>query len=226
MWTDGARLQGEEGGCVGAGLFSASEPSLTMSFAVGGEAYPVHGEMAAITRALQAANDLEREKGREVDLTVLTDSMTTIQVIERWTHQDFGPHEDGELHWDILRDMLEAIRQRRGRVTVAWVKAHTGNVGNELADIRAGEGCWAKEKRWDKPVFPIELYGVESRRLVSPHGWSRAADREACDWIGYHARARLQGKPMAMSTESLVREDRGREFLGYSLVEGAKHGLT
>jgi hypothetical protein len=31
---------------------------------------------------------------------------------------------------------------------------------------------------------------------------------------------------MALSTESLVREDRGLEFLGYSLVEGTKHGLT
>ncbi len=31
---------------------------------------------------------------------------------------------------------------------------------------------------------------------------------------------------MALSTESLVQEDRGREFLGYSLVEGIKHRLT
>jgi ribonuclease HI len=226
IWTDGARRQGEDGGCVGAGIFSAAEPTLTTSFAVGGEAYPVRGEMAAITRAVQMANGLEAERGQGIDITVLTDSMTTMQILERWTRQDFGPHEDGEMHWDILRDLLAAIRAREGMMTVVWVKAHTGDVGNELADIRAGEGCWAREKRWDKPIFPIELYGIESRRVLSAHGWNKAVDREASEWLGRHARARLQGKPMALSTESLVREDRGREFLGYSLVEGSKHGLT
>ena len=159
-------------------------------------------------------------------MTVFTDSMTSIQIIERWTHQDFGPHEDGERHWDILRDMLEAIRARKGGVTVVWVKSHTGDVGNELADLRAGEGCWSLDKKWDKPIFPIELYGIESRLLLAPHGWSKAAERAAGEWIGFHARERLRGRPMAYSTESLVREDRGREYLGFSLVEGTKHGLT
>jgi hypothetical protein len=39
--------------------------------------------MAAIARAVQVANRVEVEGGGEMDLTVLTDSLTTLQLVER-----------------------------------------------------------------------------------------------------------------------------------------------
>ena len=127
---------------VGAGVYCAKEQGLTKAFAVGGEAKPIRGEMAAITWAVQQVNQREGGEGREKDVTILTDSLTTIQIVDRWTRQDFGPNWEAETNWDILRDLLQALRDRRGGTTMAWVKAHSGDVGNELADHQAGLGCY------------------------------------------------------------------------------------
>ena len=193
---------------------------------MGGEAVPIRGEMAAVARTMQVVNTMEEENEGHRDLTILTDSLTTIQIIERWKRGDFGPDELGEKHWDILLDMLRALRGRGGGTTIAWVRSHAGDVGNELADARAGAGIGSDTTRWDRDTHPIALYSLETGDVVSPHGWTKAAARTAGEWYGRHARDRLAKEGAAYSTTSLVRSDRGREHLGYSMTEGWQHGLT
>jgi hypothetical protein len=123
-----------------------------------------------------------------------------------------------ELNWDILKDMLLALRGRQGTTTMAWVKAHSGDIGNELADHQAGMGCGMQEKLWDRETYPLELYGLETGDKVSPHGWNMEAGRKAGEYYGEWARERLRGTGQAVSTVSLVKDDRGREHLGYHLV--------
>jgi hypothetical protein len=47
-------------------------------------------------------------------------------------------------------------------MTVAWVRAHTGDIRNELADARAGAGIWSDIQRWDGDTHPIALYSMET----------------------------------------------------------------
>ena len=185
---------------------------------MGGEAKPIRGEMAAITWALQKSNERDEERDEAQGIVILTDSLTTIQIIDRWTRQDFGPLWVTETNWDILKDMLEALRARRGDTTIAWVKAHTGDVGNEMADHMAGMGCGAREKRWDRELQPLALMGFDTGEQVSPHGWNAEATRKATDFYGEWARERLNRDDQVISTRSLVKKDRGREHLGYSLT--------
>ena len=47
---------------------------------------------------------------------------------------------DQEQHSDILEDLLTALRDRSRigtRTRVVWTKVHSGNIGNEIADILA-----------------------------------------------------------------------------------------
>ncbi len=39
---------------------------------------------------------------------------------------------------------------------MAWVRAHRGNVGNEIADYLAGIGCGPQEKLWDRETHLLE----------------------------------------------------------------------
>eukprot|EP00961_Rhodomonas_salina_P142863 1923189-Rhodomonas_salina.1 len=70
-------------------------------------------------------------------LTIFTDCMTLLQIVERWTRGDFAPSVEAEKHWDILTVILNRLRARTeagAQTLIVWVKAHACDVGNERAD--------------------------------------------------------------------------------------------
>ncbi len=64
--------------------------------------------MAVIAWATQQVDAKEEGDGEARDVVILTESLTTIQIVERWTLQDFSPDWVTEANWDILLDLLEA----------------------------------------------------------------------------------------------------------------------
>jgi len=105
------------------------------------------------------------------------------------------------------------------------VKAHVGDIGNEMADVNAGKGCTATERAWDREEHPMELYGLMTGDQISRHGWNHAAQKEATEFYGDWTREGLRTPGQVQSTESLVKADRGREYLGFALTTKGE-GLT
>ncbi len=110
--------------------------------------------------------------------------------------------------------MLDALRGRRGDTTVVWVRAHAGDIGNELAGARVGAGIWSDNERWDRDTHPIEMYSTETGDMVSLHGWNTAAERTETEHYCRFTRERLMKEGEAYSTDSLVRGDRGGNTWG------------
>mmetsp|Transcript_69333 Transcript_69333/g.144581 ORF Transcript_69333/g.144581 Transcript_69333/m.144581 type:complete len:1175 (+) Transcript_69333:2-3526(+) len=215
FYTDGSKKTLPDGTqLVGAGGYCRNDKAKSFYFRVGGEAAAIRGEMAAIAWATHPDQaDIDE------DLTIFTDSKTTMDIVARWRRRDFAPRAQDEKHWDILQDLLENLLKRTAKTTFVWVKAHSGDVGNELADHWAGLGTSSDTFRWERETTPLALHRFTDGTLISPSGWSKAASKQAIDTIGQRWRARLTTAKGAISTSSLVKTDRGRRFLGHSLTD-------
>mmetsp|Transcript_24636 Transcript_24636/g.49972 ORF Transcript_24636/g.49972 Transcript_24636/m.49972 type:complete len:133 (+) Transcript_24636:767-1165(+) len=123
--------------------------------------------MGAIALVLQRADPRR-------SLTILTDSLSTMQKMKRYTRHDFGPRAERELHWDIMEQILTAIRRRTASTTLVWVKGHSGDAGNTVADAKADAGCEEKEALFARTTTPIKLYRLNDGELLSANGWSQS----------------------------------------------------
>jgi len=208
VWTDGSRrLLPKRGLQVGAGAYSA-RTSACFSVRIGGEAVSVRGEMGAIAHTLRTAPPNR-------PLCILTDSLGTLQTIRRWRRRDYAPRACNEIHWDILVDILDAIRLRTAPTTLVWVKAHSGDPGNEAADRYADAGCEDTDAvLWPRETYPIRLFEFASPTLLSPNGWSKSVEDYSRTFMGGHQVHRVRAKNTSDSTSALLMEGQGRELMG------------
>jgi len=107
--------------------------------------------MGEIALVLQRAD-------KQRSLMILTDSLSTMQKMQRYTRHDFGQQAERELHWDILEQILTAILERTARTTIVWVKGHSGYPGNTVADMKADTGCEEKNALFPRTTALIKLY--------------------------------------------------------------------
>lgn len=188
VWTDGSvrKVKGEP--TSGAGWVDADgETGLCK---VGGERTIMRAEMAAGTMAV-LTTPLDKQ------LKVFTDSLALLWLIRRWTRGDFGFWIDQEQHSDILEDLLDGLRRRTAETHFIWVKAHAGNIGNEMADRQAHWGCvdegvalWERAERNIKIRMPPTR--VEAGEVLAWNGWSRAVTKRSVAFLGGVMRARLE----------------------------------
>ncbi len=75
-----------------------------------------------------------------------------------------------------------------------------------------------QEKLWDREAHPMELYDMGTGDRVSPNGWNQEAGQKATEFYWAWAREQLRGEGKVHSTTSLVKDNRGREYLGYWLT--------
>jgi len=213
-WTDGSQRSVQVLGAV-AGAGYVTNDGQVARRRVGGMPTAMRAEMAAAAMAVW-------DTPLDEPLRVVTDSMALIWILRRWRRRDFGFWIDQEQHDDILKSLLARLRLRTARTEFAWCKAHSGNPGNELADIQAAAGCFdERDPVWDREGTTIILREppavTKLGEVVSWNGWSRKATKHASLFITSLHRAKMRNTSKTISTVSLVKDGRGRRFLGEAL---------
>jgi ribonuclease HI len=91
------------------------------------------GEVIAIKEAAEIAPP-------DAPLRIFSDSKYAIEGLtknlEKWQDEGFYTVSNG----DVMELAVAKLRERKAETVLSWVKGHSGDVGNEAADILAGEG--------------------------------------------------------------------------------------
>ena len=220
IWTDGSKQTQNGQELVGAGGVVRGRPDLNYGFQVGGPAKAIRGEMAAVAWAATPATTPYTQP-----LTIITDCRSLIHIIQRWRRDDFAPYPEAERNWDILKDLLHHMRQRTAPTTLIWVKAHSGDVGNEEADRMANRGSCSSAREWELTTEPLQLHKSGDGELVSSQGWSKRATKAANEMYGDCIASWLNVTSTAACTQSIIKTGRGRQHLG-KLYTGRDDGVA
>ena len=139
VFTDGACINnGKKGAKGGYGVWWSSDDPLNLSCRLKGKQTNNRAEIAAIIAALKQALDQKYDR-----LVLCTDSKYVINSINLWSHkwkENGWMTEDGKpvKNKEDFIELLELVE----KIDLVWkhVKAHKGEVGNEMADKLAKEG--------------------------------------------------------------------------------------
>ncbi len=112
----------------------------------------VSNNAAELSAAICGIDIANTAKAKE--LTILTDSKLVVQGItewlpkwqnNNWLNSQGQPVANKEL-WEKLNANVTEFKTAGGNVQFRWVKGHSGNLGNETADIHATFGIVAANK--------------------------------------------------------------------------------
>ena len=138
-YTDGSCIQTEkEGQKIGAGVIMLEQRAKAVSLKLlvdprGRDLTNTitRAELAAIQAALSTVPHTQ-------DIHILTDSLASIYMLG---NKIYKPEKQfGHCSKDILQDIVDLIRSRGvegSKTTIGKIKAHTGCIGNEMADQAA-----------------------------------------------------------------------------------------
>jgi len=114
---------------------------------------------AELGAACLALEDTKRQQDRK-PVILLSDSACFLSSSQKWTGEGKSPFMHGNLDANIMRDIVQLLRERikEGLRTIfIKIKAHRGDPLNELADRWADEGRQSENVRWslpsNRPIF-------------------------------------------------------------------------
>jgi ribonuclease HI len=220
--TDGSVAADGAMGLMGAGGCWLNEALPSFSFAVYGQPASIAPELEAIGAALSQAP--------QQDLTVLTDSLSGLQLLRKMQRSDFRLSLHGHPQRSIVERTVALLnsRARAGLLTtLVKVKAHAGDRLNEWADSIAGSAAERDPTRLPD-LDPERVYYYDQG---APVRWGpRLRDRltqTAAQQFMQSRQLRAQSRdapgedqkgPLLNFTESwLVRPNTGRSALGAAL---------
>ena len=123
---------------------------------LGAACLALEDELGAACLALE---DAKRKQDRKPKI-LLSDSACFLSSSQKWIGQGKSPSMWGNPDADIMRDIVQLLRERieQGLLTIfIKVKAHRGDPLNELADKWADGGRQSKNIRWslltNRPIF-------------------------------------------------------------------------
>jgi len=199
--TDGSN----DKGVMGAGFYRLNENRGSCQLGRGEEGNS--SNRAELEAACLALEDAKRKQDRK-PVILLSDSARFLSSSQKWIGEGKSPCMLGNPDADIMRDIVQLLRERIEQVLLTVfikIKAHQGDPLNELADR------WADDRRQsenirrslptNRPIFSWTDNGTTHRRPMNPTAKKR---------IDFKV-ARQQLKTTA---NFLIREDNSRDLLG------------
>ncbi|WP_253905220.1 RNase H family protein [Arthrobacter sp. H14] len=128
------------------------------------------GELSAIRRGLQSTLALHPVlRDGAGDLTVLTDSMAALDLLERVKEEGYNVHDSS----DCVQEARRILGSARGvNIRFQWVRGHDGHVLNELADRLAVLSRRNREMGVDEVTHARMMAGVrtDAREICAATG--------------------------------------------------------
>jgi hypothetical protein len=123
---------------MGAGyvLGDDPEPIWIFSARVGGPLATVRAEAASLLQ-LSSLRDVRMRKGHQVNLLIFVDCLVVLDILRKWGRADFHPGPKEVVHFDVIRQLLQKLRQWSGNVTLVKVKNTDGRRTEETAGVKA-----------------------------------------------------------------------------------------
>jgi ribonuclease HI len=158
IYTDGSKDK-TSNGKVGAAfvLLQNKKPKLSKKYLLENYCTVYQAETLAMLKALEWAS---RETSyKRVRLT--TDSLSVVQSLHKKTT---NPIEDD------IKKLIIAMNAKGIKIEIAWTRAHSGNLGNDLADAEAKKATKKKTKP-DYSMFPLS-YAKQQLRHATMEAWN------------------------------------------------------
>jgi len=132
VYTDGERGVG-----AGVVIFVNSELKARHKFRLNNRCSNNRVKQLAIVKALDLINYLEIADNKPRTIGVYTDSSITIDCLKNASSHNYLIEE--------IRNSLINLRSAKRTIEFSWIKAHAGNIGNELADRLAKDAASDKD---------------------------------------------------------------------------------
>ena len=146
--TDGGvRWQAE---LMGAGYAVGTEriPSAVLAIRVGGPLSSLRAEAVALLLLLHYL--LTLPVSEMAPLLVFVDNLTLLLILQKWGKLNYNPEPKDIVHFDVIEQLLKALRRWPSQVRLVKIKSHTGCLLNERSDEQVEIGYSAK----DPEAFP------------------------------------------------------------------------
>ena len=67
-------------------------------------------------------------------LLVFVDNLTLLLILQKWGQLNYNPEPKDIVHFDVIEQLLKALRQWPSQVRLVKIKSHTGCLLNERSD--------------------------------------------------------------------------------------------
>jgi ribonuclease HI len=164
IFTDGSK--NENGVGAGIAIFIDGEIEQQLKYKLNNDCSNNQAEQLAITKALEAIDNMYNRSSIRKTVTIYTDSRITILSLENQrNHSNLI---------DTIRRKTIALEEQGWTIKFTWIKAHDGNLGNELADKLAKQATKNKNIIYNKiPKSQI----IQREKQQSIDKWQKQWDQ-------------------------------------------------
>jgi ribonuclease HI len=145
IYTDGSK--NEQGVRAGVAVFSGKELITKLKYKLDNRCSNNQAEQLAIAKALEALETTGIEENSSHTAAVIMDSSICLDSIKNVNNHSYLIEE--------IRERLTKLERSNWTVAFSWAKAHSGILGNELADQLAKTAARVKDKTTSYSRIPL-----------------------------------------------------------------------
>jgi len=210
MATDGSV---REDGAMGAAMVCLGNKLPSRSVSVSGPPSSPRAELTGILLALE-------EPDESSDITVLTDSLVSIQWLIAAQRVDWPLWMRGIAERQLLRAVINKLNrrsERSARTRIVKVRAHAAQLLNEAADVSAADAAEQHPSAADPRATSPEAVQFYVRDVLLE--WGAPVRRHLAQVAAAQAEEKLRRKQdLPKSARWLLRPHQGRQYLAEEMV--------